>query len=89
MNMERTENLDLSIALPQSMNTATTLQAMTQLSSGAAAPSLAATSGVTIQGAAIAVDGAFTPSEAYRLTVDGRRLSCYAPALSAVLIQLS
>jgi hypothetical protein len=60
VNKDETESLDLSIALPESMTSAT-LQTMTQLSAGATAPSLAALSGVTIQGATVAVDGSFNP----------------------------
>jgi hypothetical protein len=51
-------------------------------------PSLAATSGVTIQGSSVAKDGSFTPGAAYDVTVRGRELSCYVPALSAVVIRL-
>ena len=88
VNKDATQNLDLSITLPAAMTSAT-LQAMTQLSAGATTPSLAALSGVTIQGAPVALDGTFNPSSAYDLTVTGEQLSCYVPTLSAVLIQLS
>jgi hypothetical protein len=88
VNKDATQNLDLSIALPFTMTSATLLQ-MTQLSAGATTPDLTALSGVTIQGAAVATDGAFTPNTAYALTVTGEQLSCYVPALSAVLIQLT
>jgi hypothetical protein len=87
-NKDLTNNLHLSIQLPQSVSTATLLE-MTQLSSGASAPNLSATSGVTIQGASVGVDGSISPSAAYTLTANGAQLSCYVPALSAVLIQLS
>jgi hypothetical protein len=88
VNKDETENLDLSIALPETMTSAT-LQTMTQLSSGATAPNLSALSGVTIQGATVATDGSFNPGAAYGLTLSGTQLSCYVPALSAVLIQLT
>ena len=88
VNKDATQNLDLSIVLPQAMSTAT-LQQMTQLSAGATAPSLAALSGITIQGATVANDGAFQPGSAYSLTLSATQLSCYVPALSAVLIQLT
>jgi hypothetical protein len=88
VNKDATQNLDLSIVLPQSMTTAT-LQQMTQLSAGATSPSLSALSGVTIQGAAVATSGAFQPAAAYALNLSGTQLSCYVPALSAVLIQLT
>ena len=88
VNKDATQNLDLSIALPTSMTSAT-LQAMTQLSASATAPSLAALSGVTIQGGTVATDGAFSPAVAYDLALSGAQLSCYVPALSAVLIRLA
>jgi hypothetical protein len=88
VNKDATQSLNLSIALPQSM-TAATVQQMTQLSTGATAPSLSALSGVMLQGATIAADGAFQPAAPYSLTLNGAQLSCYAPALSAVLLQLS
>jgi hypothetical protein len=87
VNKDAVQNLDLSIVLPQGMSTAT-LQQLTQLSAGADTPSLAALSGITLQGATLASDGAFIPNAAYALTLNGTQLSCYVPALSAVLIQL-
>jgi hypothetical protein len=62
---------------------------MTQLSAGASAPSLTATSGITIQGASVGASGSFSPGAAYTLTLSGAQLNCYVPALSAVLIQIS
>jgi hypothetical protein len=88
VNKDATDNLDLSIVLPQAMSSAS-LQQMTQLSAGATAPSLAALSGITIQGATVATDGAFQPAAPYFLTLNGTQLSCYVPALSAVLVQLT
>jgi hypothetical protein len=88
VNKDATENLDLSTILPQAMSSAT-LQQMTQLSAGATAPSLAALSGISIQGATVATDGAFQPAASYSLTLNGTQLSCYVPTLSAVLIQLT
>jgi len=87
VNKDPVQNLQMSIALPQSVSTASLLE-MTQLSSGATAPSLSATAGVTIQGASVNVDGTFSPGAAYTLTAGGTQVSCYVPALSAVLLQL-
>ena len=87
VNKDLTQNLQLTVQLPQSASSAT-LQAMTQLTSGATAPNLSATSGVTIQGASVNPDGTFAPSAAYTLNPSGSQLSCYVPALSAVLIQV-
>jgi hypothetical protein len=88
VNKDSTQNLQLTLTLPQSA-TAATLLGMTQLTSGATAPSLTATSGVTIQGATVNIDGTFSPAAAYTLTAKGTQVSCYVPALSAALIAAS
>ena len=87
VNKDPAQNLQLTTTLPQSATTATLLE-MTQLSSGATAPSLSATDGVTIQSATVNNDGTFSPSTAYTLSVSGSQVKCYVPALSAVLIQI-
>jgi hypothetical protein len=91
VNKDAAQNLDLSIALPSSDRAmaSATLQEMSQLSTDASCPSLSGTSGVTIQGGSVATDGTFDPRAAYDLRVAGGQLSCYVPALSAVLIQLT
>jgi hypothetical protein len=86
VNKDASENVQFTATLPQQAGTAT-LMTMSQLSDGASAPSLAATSGVTIQGASIDPDGSFAPATAYNLSTDGASVSFYVPALSAVLIQ--
>lgn len=88
VNKDSTQNLEVTATLPQSVSTATLL-AMTQLSAGATSPDLSATSGVTIQGATVNADGTFSPNAAYTLKTNGSQLTCYVPALSAVLIQAS
>jgi hypothetical protein len=88
VNKESTQNLQLTAQLPQLLNTATLLE-MTQLTAGASAPDITATTGVTIQSASIAIDGTFSPAPAYTLAYSGSQLSCYVPALSAVLIKIS
>jgi hypothetical protein len=52
-------------------------------------PDLSATLGATIQGASVNPDGTFAPSAAYTLNPSGSQLTCYVPALSAVLIQIA
>ncbi len=98
VNKDATQNLDLSIVLPQGLSlTSATLQTLTQLSTGATTgpatgattPSLTALSGITIQGATVAADGAFQPAVPYALTLTGSQLTAYVPALSAVLISLA
>lgn len=88
VNKDSTQNLQLTVMLPQGV-TAATLVAMTQLTSGATGPDLSATSGVTIQGVSVNVDGSFTTGAAYTLQSSGTQVSCYVPALSAVLIQVT
>jgi hypothetical protein len=86
VNKDATQNLQLTISMPQSVSSAT-LMTMTQLSSGAPAPNLSATSGVTIQDATIDPDGGFAPSIPFDLSPNGAQISCYVPAGSAVLIK--
>ena len=87
VNKDLAQNLSLTAQLPQTAASATLLL-MTQLSSGATAPNLSATSGVTLQGASVMNDSTFSPSVAYTLTLSGSQLTCYVPALSAVTIQI-
>jgi hypothetical protein len=88
VNKDLTQNLQLTTQLPENASAATLL-AMTQLTSGTAGPDLSATSGVTIQGASVNPDGTFSPAAAYTLELSGFQLTCYVPALSAVLIQIA
>jgi hypothetical protein len=81
VNKDSTQNLKLSVSSGQTVNAAELL-----LLTG---PALSATSGVSIQGAAVAPDGAFTPGAAYTLTVAADGVSCYVPAASAALIRIS
>jgi hypothetical protein len=88
VNKDLTQNLQLTAQLPQSATTAT-LISMNQLSIGATAPDLTATSGVTIQESIVYPDGGFFPLAAFTLVPSGTQLECYVPALSAVLIQIT
>jgi len=88
VNKDPVQNLQLTIDLPQTVHTATLL-ALTQLTSGASGPSVTATSGVTIQGGTIGLNGSFTPAAAYGLSYNGAQVSCYVPFYSAVLIQIT
>ena len=81
VNKDSTQNLDVTIQLAQSAHSANLL-AMT-------GSSLTATSGVTIQGASVNPDGSFSPATAYTLATNSSQLSCYVPALSAVLINVA
>lgn len=86
VNKDQTQNLDLTVDLPQQAHSAT-LICMTQLSSGATGPDLSALGGVTIQGASVGLDGSLSPDAAYNLNPNGTQLTCFVPALSAVLIK--
>jgi len=88
LNKESTANVELQIDLPQSVTSAKLME-MTQRSSGASGPNLLATSGVTVQGGEVLTNGAFSPAAPYQLIPDGTQVTCYVPALSAVLIQVS
>jgi hypothetical protein len=87
VNKDLTQNLQLTTQLPGGASSATLL-AMTQLTSGSRAPDLSATSGVTIPGASVNPDGTFSPAAAYTLEPSGSQVTCYVPALSAVLVQI-
>ncbi len=87
VNKDLIQNLSLTAQLPQAATSASLMQ-MTQLSAGATGPDLSAISGVTIQGASVMNDGTFSPSAAYTLTSNGTQLTCYVPALSAIMIQV-
>jgi hypothetical protein len=88
INKDSTQNLQLTATLPQTVTSATLLN-MRQLSTGASAPVLSATSGVTIQGATINPNGSFTPNPAYTLVAGGDTINCYVPALSAILVTIA
>jgi hypothetical protein len=82
-----TPNLQVTVQVPQTINNAKIVE-MTQSTAGAA-PSITATSGVTIQGATVASTGAFTPNPDYVVQPSGNQVTCYVPALSVILLQLS
>jgi hypothetical protein len=81
VNKDPTESLNLTITCGQSVSSASLLL-MT-------APALDATTGVTIQGASIPLDGTFTPEDAYALQASGSTVSCYVNALSACMIAIT
>jgi hypothetical protein len=81
VNKDTLQNLILTIATNQNIQSAT-LQTMT----GA---SLAATSGVTIQGATVNPDGTFYPIPPGTLTPAGTQTTCFIPALTAALISIT
>lgn len=87
-NKDSTNNMKVALNLPKNISSATLIE-MTQRSTGATAPSLSATGGVNIQGGTVSVNGSFAPNPSYTLTPGGNVLTCYVPALSAVLLQIS
>jgi hypothetical protein len=88
VNKDSTNNLLVTVNLPQTVKAATLLE-MTQLTAGASVPDITATAGVTIQSASVGVDGTFVPGTANGLAFSGSSVTCYAPVLSAVLVQVS
>ena len=80
-NKDQIQNLNVTIQLPQTAQTAQLIQ-MT-------GPSLAAITGVAIQGSAIQPNGAFSPGPATTLQISGSSVSCYVGPLTAVLIQIA
>jgi hypothetical protein len=81
VNKDTLQNLPLTIQTNQNIRTATM-----RLMTGA---SLAATSGVTIQGATVNPNGSFTPATPTTLTFSTDQTTCHIPALSAALISIT
>ena len=77
-NKDRTQSLNVTIQLRQPASPAQMIQ-MT-------CPSLSATTGVTIQGAAIEPNGAFSPGRATPLQASGSTVTCYVGPITAALI---
>jgi hypothetical protein len=80
VNKDTVQTLTLTVETEQNIQTAT-MQIMT-------GPSLAALSGVTIQGATVNSDGSFAPATPGVLTSTGAQTTCSIPALSAGLITI-
>lgn len=87
-NKDSTNNLQVSVQLPKTYVLGTLLE-LTQYTTGAPGPDISATTSVTIQGATVGTNGSFTPSTPYYIASSGNQITCYVPALSAVLLQLS
>lgn len=77
-NKDQTQSLNVTIQLRQPASPARMIQ-MT-------CPSLSATTGVTIQGAAIEPNGAFSPGLATPLQASGSTVTCYVGPITAALI---
>jgi len=80
-NKDATQNLQFTVLCPDLVQTAT-LQLLT-------GPSLAATSGVTLQGSPVNPDGSFAPQSPYGLPVASDTITGYVPAASAALISIT
>ncbi len=91
VNKEAAQPMELQVELGGAVRavSSATLLAMEQLSAGATVPSLSATDGVKIQASAVGLDGTFAPVNAYTLPIRGTSVSCYVPALSAVVIAVA
>ena len=80
---KETSNQQLTIDLPGTVSTA-----FATIMSGTNDGTPTLTEGsVTIQGSAVGNDGSFFPQPSFELTPGSSSLSCYVPALSAILIQ--
>ncbi len=88
VNKDLADDLDIVVTLPGAASSATVL-ALCQQSPGAPGPSLTATSGVTLQGSAIDLDGGWSPAAPTVVPVTGRRLKVRAPRLSALLVTVT
>ena len=88
VNKDPTEDLEVTVYLHRSATRASGV-ALTQLSPGASGPSLTATSGVILSGAAIGPDGSWTPEAAEALTVADSQVKVRLPRLSAMLVTVS
>jgi hypothetical protein len=86
LNKERAQNLHVTVQLPHKVHSAD-LIGMNQRTDGAAVPDLSATSGITIQGATVNLDGTFASAAPYTISTSGAQLNCYVPATAAVLIR--
>ncbi len=78
VNKDAIQNLALTFDCGRALNAAELL-----LMTG---PSLEATAGVKIQGAAVGPDGGFEPGSPYTLKTFGTTVTCNLPAISAALI---
>jgi hypothetical protein len=80
-NGDAVQNLALSVDTGRTVNTAALLVLT--------GPALSATPGVSIQGAAVTQTGAFASVAAYTPTVAAGVVTCYVPAASTALIQIT
>ncbi len=78
VNKDPAQNLQFTATCPAAVRSAS-MRVMT-------AASLSATSGVTIQGSSVGVNGSFSPQDAYTLSVSNDTFTGYVPAESAALI---
>ena len=81
VNKDDTHNLQFVATCLAAVQSAT-LQLLT-------GPSLSSTSGVTIQGGSVNLDGSFSPQSPYGLQVAGATFVGYVPAASAALISIT
>jgi hypothetical protein len=88
INKETNQNIQVTVGLSQVANTAC-LVTMTQLPAAGVANGLAPTSSMTIQNGTVASNGDFNPSAAYNLSPSGSQFTCYVPAFSAILVQIT
>ena len=88
VNKDFRDDLDIAVSLPRAASRATALT-LGQRSPDASGPSLTAASGVTLQGAAVGLDGGWNPAPPDVVPVKGGVLTVRAPRLSAVLVTVT
>lgn len=92
VNTDATYNMHMTLNCPSSVSSAQ-LTEMTQSQDGDYTMSdISATSGVTINGGTVALDGSYTPTHApYDLTVysPGNVVKCYVPRRTACLVDIT
>jgi hypothetical protein len=79
VNKDLHDDLEVAVTLPRAALSASVLE-LRQLSPGASGPSLTATSGVTLQGSAIDLDGGWSPGPPDTIPVSGILVTVRVPA---------
>ena len=88
LNKDTSRSMKVTVKLPQSINHAELFE-MSSGMNGAGPAMLSATSGATLQGGAVGLDGSFRPAPPYTPNFNGNQLDCFVPAVSAVLVRVT
>jgi hypothetical protein len=88
LNKDTNRSMRVTARLPQPINHAD-LYEMSSGANGGGPAMLTATTGVTLQGSAVGVDGSYRPAPPYTPNFSGNQLDCFVPAVSAVLVRVT